>query len=75
MIDSNYLGHNLIFTIKYYPNYDYQCKKCGIILFYDDEKPDDDTYQYNLCIGDSVINPRIKCILTCNEFLIKSILE
>lgn len=75
MIRSIYLNHKLSHCTKYYKNFDYQCEKCGIILFYDEENPDDDEYQYNLCLGNAVINPRTKCILTCEEYIIKQIIE
>lgn len=73
MIDKNYLGHDLTHCTEFYPKYDYKCNICGIILYYDLDKDDNYTYQYNLCEDGGVYN--YKCILTCEEFIIKNILE
>ncbi len=74
-IDENYLGHKLKHYIEFYPHYDYKCEKCDIILWYDENIITPDEYNYNLCEGNAIINHKIKRALTCEEFIIKSIIE
>jgi hypothetical protein len=71
MIDLNYLGHKLKPYYDIYPEYDYKCEICNIILFINIQ---DKYHQANYCIcsGDSIDD---KCTLTCEEYIIKSIIE
>ena len=71
MIDKNYLGHKLEHYTYFYPHYDFKCEKCNIILYYNEQ----DKYQYNLCDGNCLVNLGPKCNLTCDEYIIKNIIE
>lgn len=66
MFDKNHLGHNLI-EHEYTPN-KYNCKKCDIIVSFDDGLK----YSYFIKNKKSYYMP---LVLTCNEMVIKELLE
>jgi hypothetical protein len=64
-----YLNHNLTEYSKYdHYHFDYTCVVCGIVLY----KRND--YTYLLVEDDNVID-EFACTLTCEEYMIKSIIE
>ena len=66
MFNENYLGHNLVRLEKYNINEDYVCTKCGIEIFYELET-------YYLIKG--YHDTEGFCVINCEEFMIKSIIE
>ncbi len=67
MIDLNFLGHELELNTKYYPNYDYKCKICGIEVFY--------SSGIWFIITPNIFENNKLCTISCRDFLIKNIIE
>lgn len=74
MINLNYLNHNFQLYYGYNAVHDFECKNCKVHMHYVLESLIDGVEKYYLI---SKITTRIsgKIELTCNEYLIKDILE
>jgi len=69
--NKNYFGHNLISYIKFYDKHDYICTYCGIKLHFHPKQTSKLYYFIDELIND--INS--ECELTCEEYIIKMIIE
>lgn len=71
IIDLNYLGHK--FSIKYsnapYKYFDYQCKKCKVLVWYDVSDGNYSIIDSDLQLTTEYLNN------TCDEMIVKNILE
>ena len=71
-----YLSHELVIFTKFFKKNDYKCIKCGIELFYEDN---DKTFWIINNNGETSFelgaNIDEHCNISCNEFLIKNIIE
>jgi hypothetical protein len=70
MIDLNYLGHRLKECKDFYPYHEYKCEICNIILYYEYANH---RSTYAICSGQRSLGAI--CHITCEEFIIKSIIE
>ncbi len=71
MIDLSYLGHSFILDDFMYPlNNVFDCNKCGIKIYYDHI----DEFYIHIEIN-YYVNWQKQLLLTCNETIIKGIIE
>ncbi len=74
MFDKNHLKHNMELYTRYQPSHDYKCTKCGVVVWY--SKHND---LYFLIDKDGMTqysgNDRELLTLTCEEYIIKGIIE
>lgn len=69
LVQPNYLNHKLIQFTKYCVKDDYKCLACGIEIYHERS---DNTYWIINNDGEAA---DYSCELTCNEYIIKQIIE
>ena len=70
MFNKNYLGHNFILCKNCHMTY--RCSRCESLI---QDDSDDGTLKYTLLVDINRKNFSTQEILTCDEYIIKSIIE
>lgn len=84
LLDKNYYGHSFIHNESYNPgqinnNYDWKCSNCGCLCLFAGTNMNNEIYYlregYMNYLLNNIVND--KCIInyTCNEYIIKLLLE